>query len=225
MAGLTDLLREQQVYYGHRSRDWDRWIENYMRPVQDQIDALLESCPLGEDILDLACGTGFWTSRLAARANSVTALDGSEAMLDGVRRRGLPNAHPVQADLFDWHPPTQWDGVFFAHWLAHVPLSRFDTFWRTVDSALLPGGTVAVVDVTPTERRIEEDLRQQDDLALTRRRLKDGQRFDVVKHFWDPDDLLQRLGRLGWAGTATRVGEEHGMGFVFYELRRSRDEQ
>ena len=43
-------------------------------------------CALALDghVLDMACGTGYWTEQLAGRAASVTALDGSQAMLEQV---------------------------------------------------------------------------------------------------------------------------------------------
>jgi trans-aconitate methyltransferase len=135
-------------------------------------------------------------------------LDGSAEMLEMLQRRKLPNVAALQVDLFSWNPPTQWDGVFFAHWLAHVPEERFDDFWQTVDSALLPGGSVVVIDVTPAERWIEEELVEYPCAPVIRRRLKDGRRFDVVKRYWEPDDLLERLAKLGWAGRAQLVGAD-----------------
>lgn len=224
MVDITDLLREQQFYYNYRSNDWDQWVRHYMFPVQDELDALMAQSPLAGDVLEMACGTGFWSERLAVRANSVTALDGSAEMLERVRARHLPNVHTIQADLFTWNPPTQWDAIFFAHWLTHVPSSHFDAFWSTVDAALLPGGNVVVVDVTSVEKRIEEEVWEEQDVPLTRRRLKDGRRFDIVKYYWDPDELLHRLNPLGWTGTATAVGKDQGHGFVYYELHRGSDE-
>jgi len=224
MTDIADYLREQQSYYNYRSYDWEQWVKNYMLPVQDEIDSLMTRSALGCDVLEMACGTGFWTERLAARANSVTALDGSAEMLVRVRARALVNVHTIQADLFSWHPPTQWDAIFFAHWLAHVPSSHFESFWATVAAALLPGGHVVVIDVGSAEKRIEEDLRQERGVSLARRRLKDGRRFDVVKHYWDPDELLQRLKNLGWSGTATAVGQDRGFGFIYYDLRRTNDD-
>lgn len=220
----TDVLARQQEYYDGRADDWPRWIAHYVAPVEDRLDEALGRCALDGDVLDMACGTGFWTAKLARRAASVTALDGSAAMLAGVEALGLPNVHPLRADLFDWHPPTQWDAVFFANWLAHVPELRFDAFWATVDAAMLPGGRAVVVDVASEERRIEEEVVEHEELGpITRRRLKDGRRYDVVKRYWEPDELLARLEPLGWKGEGTKIGEEHGMGFVVWKLHRIED--
>ena len=224
MVDIDKMLIDQQIYYNYRAQDWDQWIRHYMRPVQDEIDQLMCDSPLRGDVLDMACGTGFWTTRLAGIANSVTAVDGSVEMLKKVRSRELGNVDTIHADLFSWNPPTQWDAVFFAHWLAHVPDARFDKFWSIVDAALLPDGYVAIVDVTSIEKRIEENLRDDYSWPVTRRRLKDGRKFDVIKKYWDPDDLMERLNNIGWIGTVTLVGADRGYGFVYYLLRRSNNE-
>lgn len=221
----TDLLRRQQEYYDGRAADWQRWITRYMRPVEEEVAKLLAELPLDGHVLDMACGTGYWTEQLAGRAASVTALDGSEAMLEQVGRAGLPNVSVVHADLFAWNPPTEWDAVFFAHWLAHVPDDRFDGFWGTVDAALAPGGHVVIVDVAPEEQRIEEHIHECDSVPLTRRRLRDGRQYDVVKKYWEPDELIERITPLGFTGTGTKIGVGDGLGFVVWDVFRSSDDQ
>lgn len=224
MVDIKKMLVDQQAYYSYRAEDWNQWIRNYMRPVQDEVDQLIRDSPLYGDILEMACGTGFWTARLSEIAHSVTAVDGSVEMLHKIRSREFSNVDTIHADLFSWNPPTQWDAVFFAHWIAHVPDSHFDDFWSIVDAALLPDGHVAIVDVTPAEKRIEEDLRDDRTWPVTRRRLKDGRKFNVIKKFWEPDDLMKRINSLGWSGTATPVGADRGYGFVYYLLHRTNDE-
>jgi SAM-dependent methyltransferase len=222
MADLDSLIEGQRVYYGHRARDWDQWIRNYMRGTEAEFDEILAASPLDGDILEMACGTGYWTEKLSRIARHVTALDASSDMLDVLQSRGLANVAALRADLFSWNPPTQWDGVFFAHWLAHVPDERFEHFWQVVDAALLPGGHVVCVDVTPAEKRIEEEIVEDGAIPITRRRLKDGRRFDVVKKYWEPDELLARMSRLGWVGHYGLVGADRGLGFAYYDLERGR---
>jgi SAM-dependent methyltransferase len=52
------------------------------------------------DVLELACGTGLWTQRLAPHAASLTAIDGSPEMLERCRARvNDPGVRYVTADL------------------------------------------------------------------------------------------------------------------------------
>ena len=221
----TDLLLRQQEYYDGRAADWQRWITRYMRPVEGEVTKLLSELPLSGHVLDMACGTGYWTAQLASRASSVTALDGSKPMLEQVGHRGLSNVNTVHADLFNWNPPTEWDAVFFAHWLAHVPEDRFDRFWSAVDGALAPGGHVIVIDVAPEEQRIEEHIHERESVPLTRRRLRDGRQYDVVKKYWEPEELVERIRPLGFEGAGTKIGAEDGFGFVVWDIFRSSDDQ
>lgn len=119
----------------------------------------LEQLTIGGDVLELACGTGWWTRHLARRAAAVTAIDASQAMLDINRRRvASGNVRYVAADHSRWVPDQTYDAIFFAFWLSHVPASRFESFWRTVESALAPSGQVAFVDEhAASATRAQED--------------------------------------------------------------------
>ena len=83
--------------------------------------------------------------------------------------------------------------VFFSFWLSHVPEERFDEFWALVRSALRPDGRVFLVDsgpadAAPAARRACEVTRS----------LADGREFTIVKRFWQPDELAERVRSLGF---------------------------
>jgi trans-aconitate methyltransferase len=84
---------------------------------------------------------------LLSHADDVTAVDAAPEMLQiaaaKVRDRRV---RFVQADLFSWQPDRRYDVVFFGFWLSHVPLERFEEFWRLIDRCLKPAGWVAFVD-------------------------------------------------------------------------------
>src|SRR5947208_2365425 len=64
------------------------------------------------DVLELACGPGTWTTMLADRAQTLTAVDGSPEML--AEAAGRPHGEHVRfvhADLFEWHPERRYDSV------------------------------------------------------------------------------------------------------------------
>lgn len=87
------LLAEQADYYRARAREYDRDYAGRadLRELLTTVDGL----PVAGDVLELACGTGQWTRRLAARARSVTAVDGSAEMLAVARERAAVGSFVV----------------------------------------------------------------------------------------------------------------------------------
>lgn len=114
-----------------------------------------------------------------------------------------PRVRHVVADVFSWEPDQQFDVVFFANWLSHVPPASFDRFWALVRSALAPGGRIFFVDEIRDAWRNEVLLREEfvhgPSVPIVRRTLRDGRTFRAVKVFWDPRELEARLRELGWA--------------------------
>ena len=74
----------------------------------------------------------------------------------------------------------------------HVPPSALADFWALVRRCLTPGGRVAFVDEDDRGAG-HDDVQAIDGIPAARRRLSDGQQFEIVKVFWRPDDLERRL--------------------------------
>jgi demethylmenaquinone methyltransferase/2-methoxy-6-polyprenyl-1,4-benzoquinol methylase len=201
----TRAIDAQKRYYDLRAPDYltgvpaDRGTgasESTISPreCRSLVDELR---PVGE-VLELACGPGGFTRELARHARSVTAIDASPQMLARNRLEvGAPNVRYVEADLFAWEPDTPYDVVFFGFFLSHVPPAAFESFWEVVRASLRAGGRVAFVD--EDDRAAERDeVQLLEGVPMARRRLGDGREFDIVKVFWNPDDLAARLRDLDW---------------------------
>ena len=113
----------------------------------------------------------------------------------------------MEADLFDWAPPTvAFDVCVFTFWLSHVPSKRFASFWEMVASALKPDGRVLFIDSVRTERSTAADHQLPGDAEQTMtRRLDDGREF--IKRFYDPPQLTAELAELGWDCRIETTGE------------------
>ncbi|WP_306193051.1 trans-aconitate 2-methyltransferase [Streptomyces sp. MK5] len=190
------LLAEQMAYYRAAAAEYDRpyaELEELQRLL-----AVVDDLPVSGDVLELACGTGQWTPKLAARALSVTAVDAAAEVLTIARARTpFPNVQFLQADLFEWQPPRRYDTVFFAFWLSHVPPTRLPDFWNTVAAMLAPGGKVIFIDDGPAAVASEEGV--TDGLVPTvLRQLDDGSQYRIVKVFHDARALTGDLTALGW---------------------------
>ncbi|MER7792397.1 class I SAM-dependent methyltransferase [Streptomyces sp. NPDC097640] len=191
------LLAEQMAYYRAGAAEYDRPYAE--REELKRLLAAVDELPIAGDVLELACGTGQWTPRLAARARSVTAVDAAAEVLALARARtASPTVQFLEADLFSWRPPRRYDTVFFAFWLSHVPPTRLPDFWNTVAAALAPGGRAIFIDDGPAAAAEEEVLANQPAPAALRR-LDDGSQYRIVKVFHDVQTLTDDLTALGWS--------------------------
>lgn len=207
------VLREQIAYYRARAGEYDEWFlrqgrydrgaeanARWLAEVETVARALDTFHPSGS-VLELAAGTGLWTQRLAAYATCLTAVDAApEALAVNQSRLGeRAGVEYIQADLFTWRPEARYDVVFFGFWLSHVPAERFAAFWELVGTALVPGGRVFFVDSLYTPESTARDHRLRGPQASrTTRRLNDGRQYEIVKVFYEPQALTERLGAMGW---------------------------
>lgn len=194
-------IREQIDYYRAQAPDYRR-VDISSGSLAVAREKLLKLGPL-QHILELAPGTGDWTQELVQIGRTVTAVDASPEMIEINRRRVAdPRVEYKQADLFDWTPQQQYDLVFFAFWLSHVPPDLVDAFLMKVRNAVHSGGHLFIIDQC-------DDL---PDFALAKRQgifeertLSDGRAFTIVKIFYHPRLLAERVRQLGFEVTAERV--------------------
>jgi trans-aconitate methyltransferase len=93
----------------------------------------------GERILDLGCGDGALTEKLAAAGANVVGVDASPDMVNAARQRGL-NARVADGCNLDFN--SEFDAVFSnaaMHWMKRDP----DAVITGVHRALKPGGRFA----------------------------------------------------------------------------------
>jgi 2-polyprenyl-3-methyl-5-hydroxy-6-metoxy-1,4-benzoquinol methylase len=221
MSDIQELLEEQARYYRARAGEYEDWWfrrgrydhgsevnARWFADVSEVQDALERFVPTG-DILELACGTGLWTRRLAPHARSLTAIDASPEALELARSAvNDTRVSYIQADLFEWEPDRTYDVCFFGFWLSHVPEERFHSFWEKVKRAVVPSGRVFFVDSTRNDRASAKDhtLPSPDEQTMTRR-LADGREFSIVKRFHEPQVLEHELAGVGWSADIKTTSE------------------
>jgi trans-aconitate methyltransferase len=208
--GLRGLLEEQTRYYRSRAATYDldmAWDSDDPELVERlaPVDGWFARLPIRGQVLELACGTGAWTRRLAARADHVHAIDVAPEMIERAaeRMRGAGNATFEVADLYRWQPPAAYDVVFFSFLLTHVPPDLSSSLWQLVSSSLAHGGTVAFVDAAPNRHEEEDRLAR----GVVRRTLRDGSVHRIVKVFPTPDELVASMAAHGLDATVDVVND------------------
>ena len=135
------MLDEQAAFYRAVAAEYEDHALPF--PGGGELSQALDAFRPTGSVLELACGSGTWTTQLLRHATDVTAVDASAEML-GIAsvRLGQQRVRFVLADLFSWRPDRRYDVVFFGFWLSHVPPERFASFWSLV--AWVPSSSEAV---------------------------------------------------------------------------------
>jgi ubiquinone/menaquinone biosynthesis C-methylase UbiE len=207
------VLQEQIAYYRARAQEFTYELQGELAGAL----RLLQQMGPFEQVLELACGTGIWTHVLLTIGREITAVDAAPEMLE-INARKLADARVryQRADLFTWEPEQQYDLVFFAFWLSHVPPDALDVFLEKVQRAVRPGGHLIIVDqYAPTD----EDRLVAKEGIYAARPVADGRTFTIVKVFYDLTDLKERLSHLGFEVV------DHDLGEVFFLLSGRRGER
>jgi ubiquinone/menaquinone biosynthesis C-methylase UbiE len=191
-----------EAYYARRAAEYEKI---YAKPERQadlaRMRADIPALFRDERVLEIACGTGYWTPLIAARAASVVALDYAEETLEIARSKAYPRGN-VRFEQGDAYQLPRWNERFSAcyagFWWSHVPLERIDPFLEGLHARLRPGARVAFMDNLYVEGS-STPLARRDAAGNTyqRRRLADGSAHEVLKNFPAREELEERLGRHG----------------------------
>ena len=177
-----------KAYYARRAPEYDAI---YRRPERQVSLASLKNHVRGyfEDrhVLELACGTGYWTDVIASHAKTIHAVDINNEVL-AIARRRLGEKRGVtfeQADVYDLaHVSTNHDAGLAAFWYSHIPRRHVFSFLDQFHAKLKAGSRVCFIDNNFVEGS-STPISETDDEGNTYqiRRLKDGSVYRVMKNF------------------------------------------
>ena len=191
-GGQTDA--ELREYYAARAQEYESIYRKAERqPELRKLEALLPDMLGGRRVLELACGTGYWTQFLARKARSIVAVDASTETLAIAAAKGLP-ADEVELRIADvYELPGElglFDGAFAGFWWSHVPIPDRHRFLRSLDERLGSGARVVLLDNLYVEGSSTAIARRDGDgNTYQLRRLADGSEHVVLKNFPTESEL------------------------------------
>lgn len=189
-------------YYAARAREYERIYSNPERRADiAQLQLLLAGFFAGSRVLEVACGTGYWTSFLMQEAKSVVAVDMSPETLEIAGEKDWPkervtfriaDAYALPEDLGTF------DAAFAGFWWSHIPLRDRAAFLGSLDRRLRAGSKVLFLynlfvegSSTPIAHR------DVDGNTYQRRRLDDGSEHVVLKNFPSQAELRAAVAPFG----------------------------
>jgi ubiquinone/menaquinone biosynthesis C-methylase UbiE len=195
-----------QDYYTARAPEYDRI---YAKPERQddlrQIERWLPPIFAGAGVLEVACGTGYWTQFIAPVATQVTAVDAAPDTMRIARSRPANrNVEFIEGDAYALRSALggrKFQRAFAGFWFSHVPKSRVREFLLGFNAALEPGATVVLIDNLFIEGSSTpiSDTDGEGNTYQTRP-LADGTSHRLIKNFPSEKEL-----RTATAGHAARV--------------------
>lgn len=184
MPNIPEILR----YYSARAGEFEKVYEKPER--QDdlrELHRIVATTLNGRRVLDVACGTGYWTRVIAAEAMAVTGCDLSPEVLLLARER-QPATTPaafVIGDAFALDGvPGEFDAAFVGFLWSHIPREDLSRFLLGLHRRLPRGSRVFLIDNRlvagsgwPVTRTDSQGNTYQ------RRTLESGAEFEVLKNF------------------------------------------
>ncbi len=189
-----------KAYYQARAREYEAV---YAKPERQadlaRLKDWLAQRGRGRMILEVACGTGYWTAIAAATAQCIVATDVNARPLALARAKDLgANVAFCRADAYALPAFDRRFDCGMAHfWWSHVPLNKIATFVAHFCSRLSPRASLLMIDnrfvagsSTPLSRR------DADGNSYQIRTLRSGAQHEVIKNFPTPRELDAALGRV-----------------------------
>ena len=190
-------------YYSARAREYDRVYEKPERQSElDKIKSWIGERFHQQEVLDLACGTGYWSQYLARNAKSLTGADLSLEVLEIASARDYPvHTEFIQSNLFSTpFLPGSFDSVFAGFIISHIERQQLPDFADTLIRLVRPGGRIVLVDNLYVERS-STPISRQDERGNTfqLRTLSSGETHEVLKNFPTISEIQKLFdGRVGW---------------------------
>lgn len=223
MAYTVDLT----AYYSARAAEFE---DVYLKPERQPDLALLREVVVAfardRAVIEVTCGTGYWTRVAARTARSVFATDIAEAPLDLARANTAAGA-AVQFDVGDalqLDLPRRFNAGLAGFLWSHITHQDIARFLDSLHDCLTAGSRVLIFDnrfvpdnSTPVHRR------DADGNTFQLRTLRDGSQFEVLKNYPDEADVRSAVASAGGEDIEFTELEYYWYATYSYSPQPSRD--
>ena len=219
------MNQDLSTYYNDRAREYDKVYE-----IPDEQEDLLKSAVLFQNIfadksvLEIACGTGYWTEKISKTANSIFATDINEIVIDIARTRKFNSNVVFQvADMNCLSIDKKFDGLFGGFIWSHILLQDLDNFLLSLKDLLNENAKIAFIDSKQVEGTNHDRKRitriDQYGNTFQTRTLENGTTHEVLKNFPSKQFLTDKLHQISteveiielehyWIATSKTNGEK-----------------
>ena len=119
--------KDIEQYYADRAYEYDK---TYLRPERQKdikkLNKLLKNLLSGHIVLEVACGTGYWTKTIASVSKFITAVDINNKVLQIANNREIPSDVGMQFEsIFEYEEEQIENTVdLFLEFIDSIPYPR-----------------------------------------------------------------------------------------------------
>lgn len=190
------------AYYNSRAKEYEKV---YLNPDEQEdlhtAATLFQQLFAHKTVLEIACGTGYWTAVIAQTASAILATDINQSVIDIAKARKIKgNVIFEVADMYNLPLNQKYEGVFGGFIWSHILLQDLDGLLDQLQGSIVAGGTLILIDSNQVASTNHDKKRitKTDEMGNTfqTRTLEDGTAHVVLKNFPTEDFLFQKLSRI-----------------------------
>lgn len=179
----TDMV----FYYKERAKEYEKIYDKPERKHDlQEAKKILQQIFFEKDVLEIACGTGYWTEAIAATAKEILATDINDAVIKIARSKTYSPAKIKfeTADIFHLKNNIKHESLFAGFIWSHIKLQELEKFITAVNNMVQSGGTVVFMDNNYVEGS-STPISETDEPGNTyqTRKLEDESEYKILKNF------------------------------------------
>lgn len=218
------VVERMQGYYAQRAAYYERVYHKPERqPDLRAMEAWMPGAFAGQHVLEVACGTGWWTPHGARDAASWLATDLSPETMAVAQAKPLPACvRFATVDAYTWQGLPQaaatgpYTAAFAGCWWSHVPLQQLQPWLASLHAHLAPGARVVFLDNSYVQAsNLPITHRDAAGNTYQTRTLDDGSVHEVLKNF---PSLEQATAAIGPRARQVRWLQHRHYWVLSYEL-------
>lgn len=195
------MNKDLVTYYHERALEYDKI---YTRPERQEalkeVTVFFQELFENKNVFEIACGTGYWTEKIAEKAKSVLATDINEAVLDITRSRDFvkENVEVKNMDIFRVSETIKYESLFGGFIWSHILKEHINSFLKQVQKAVVKGGMVVLIDNIFVKNG-STPIAETDEYGNTYqfRSLDDGSQHRVLKNYFTEEQLRKLIEPFG----------------------------
>jgi 2-polyprenyl-3-methyl-5-hydroxy-6-metoxy-1,4-benzoquinol methylase len=209
-------------YYSERANEYEKIYSKSERQNDLNLSTkILQDLFSGKEVFEIACGTGYWTERLAKTAHSIVATDINDSVIEIARSK---NYSPTQVtfkkeDIFDPDNLNRYESLFGGFIWSHIKLHDLNNFLDILKRKVVPGGLIVLMDNNYVEGS-SLPVTETDEAGNTyqARMLENGTSYKVLKNFPSESFLMKLIEGLG--NDAQFINLKHYWILKFINIRK-----